>query len=63
ASAIRNISVPELANHRFEAGSMGPKIAAAEAFVLTTRGKAGIGRLQDASLIIEGHAGSRILPT
>jgi carbamate kinase len=63
ACALRNISVPELANHRFEAGSMGPKIAAAEAFVLATRGKAGIGRLQDAAGILEGRAGSRILPT
>lgn len=63
ACALRDISVPDLANYRFEAGSMGPKIAAAEAFVLATRGKAGIGRLQDASLILDGQAGSRILPT
>lgn len=42
---------------------MGPKIAATEVFVLTTRGKAGIGRLQDAYGILDDRAGSRILPT
>ena len=45
-----------------EAGSMGPKVAAASDFVRNGDGIAGIGRLQDARAILEGMAGTRILP-
>jgi len=60
AGAIRTISVRELAHHSFEAGSMGPKMEAAAMFVTATGGTAGIGRLQDASSILEGSAGTQV---
>ena len=44
----------------FAAGSMGPKISAACAFVRGGGKLAGIGRLADARAIIEGHAGTRV---
>jgi carbamate kinase len=43
-------------------GSMGPKVEAACAFVTESGGIAGIGRLQEARAILEGQAGTRILP-
>lgn len=45
----------------FAAGSMGPKVAAASQFVRAGGRMAGIGRLQDARAILEGHQGTRIL--
>jgi len=42
------------------AGSMGPKVAAAAAFVRASGNRAGIGRLADARAILEGRAGTRI---
>ena len=44
----------------FAAGSMGPKISAACAFVRGGGKLAGIGRLADARAIIERHAGTRV---
>jgi len=44
------------------AGSMGPKVAAAAAFVRASGNRAGIGRLADARAILEGRAGTRISP-
>jgi carbamate kinase len=41
---------------------MGPKVAAACDFVTKSGGIAGIGRLQDTRAILEGMAGTRILP-
>lgn len=43
-------------------GSMGPKVGAASTFVRASGKPAGIGRLADARAILEGHAGTRILP-
>lgn len=43
-------------------GSMGPKVAAAVAFATASGKLAGIGQLTDARAIIEGRAGTRILP-
>ena len=43
-------------------GSMGPKVAAASAFVRTSGKLAGIGRLIDARAILESRAGTRVLP-
>jgi carbamate kinase len=43
-------------------GSMGPKVAAACAFVRSSGKFAGIGQLSDARAILEGHAGTRITP-
>lgn len=44
----------------FAAGSMGPKVAAAAAFVRRTHGVAAIGALEDAVAVLEGRAGTRI---
>lgn len=43
-------------------GSMGPKVAAAAAFVRDSGKFAGIGQLSDARAILEGLAGTRVLP-
>lgn len=43
-------------------GSMGPKVGAAAAFVRASGKRAGIGRLSDARAILEGQAGTRVLP-
>lgn len=43
-------------------GSMGPKVGAASAFVRTSGKLAGIGQLTDARAILEGRAGTRVLP-
>ncbi|WP_137128632.1 carbamate kinase [Rhizobium sp. FY34] len=43
-------------------GSMGPKVAAASDFARKSGKLAGIGRLNDARAILEGDAGTRILP-
>ena len=58
---IAHITPPELDQMVFEAGSMGPKIAAACAFVRAGGALAGIGRLSDARAIFEGRAGTRVL--
>lgn len=60
AKAIRETTPEALAALAFPAGSMGPKVAAAIAFVAHSGGQAGIGRMQDASAILSGVAGSRI---
>ncbi len=44
-------------------GSMGPKVAAGAAFVRESAKFAGIGQLSDARAILEGRAGTRIMPT
>lgn len=49
-----------LANHSFPAGSMGPKIEAASAFVTATGGFSAIGQLADALALTQGQAGTRI---
>lgn len=51
----------ELATHRFAAGSMGPKVAAASRFVLSGRGLAAIGSLDQVGAILEGRAGTWIM--
>lgn len=57
---IRHASPEQLQRHRFAEGSMGPKVAAACAFVEMTGGVAGIGRLSDALSILNGTAGTLI---
>lgn len=47
---------------QFEAGSMRPKVDAAIAFVNAGGQLAGIGQLMDARAIIEGCAGTRVVP-
>ena len=57
---LRQATPEELAGKAFAAGSMGPKVAAACRFVRETGRPAAIGRLQDASAILAGQAGTRI---
>lgn len=59
-AAIRYASPQELRRHIFAEGSMGPKVAAASAFVEKTGGTAGIGRLGDALAILNGMSGTLI---
>ncbi len=59
-AAISTITPDALDKMSFAAGSMGPKIAAASAFVRAGGTLAGIGRLQDARAILEGSAGTRV---
>ncbi len=58
--AIQTITPDALDKMTFAAGSMGPKIAAASAFVRAGGQMAGIGTLQDARAILEGWAGTQI---
>ena len=59
-AVLRNITPDALDMMAFAAGSMGPKIAAANAFVRAGGALAGIGTLQDARAILEGRAGTQI---
>lgn len=60
ARSIRSGSVDALQQASFAAGSMGPKVAAACAFVAATEGIAAIGALEDAVSLLSGAAGTRI---
>lgn len=62
AKPIDEATVTELREQSFAPGSMGPKVEAACRFVEQTGGYAFIGRLEDAGAIVEGRAGTRILP-
>ncbi len=59
-AVIKAITPDALDKMTFAAGSMGPKIAAASAFVRGGGGLAGIGTLQDARAILEGREGTQI---
>jgi carbamate kinase len=60
ARAIRRASPQALEHLAFAAGSMGPKVEAACAFVRHTEGVAAIGKLADASALLRGEAGTMI---
>lgn len=60
ARAIRRASPAQLEGFAFPAGSMGPKVEAACAFVAQTGGFAAIGALEDAEAIVAGERGTRI---
>ena len=60
AKAIKHIASQSLQQYQFAPGSMAPKVEAACEFVEHTGGIAGIGRLQDASAILRGEAGTLI---
>ena len=62
ARALRETTVRELSEHRFAAGSMGPKVAAAMGFVVNTGKPAAIGALADAAAVVDAKAGTRIVP-
>jgi carbamate kinase len=59
---IRRVGPSALAAMSFAAGSMGPKVCAACRFVAATGKRAAIGALADLSRIIEGVAGTTVLP-
>jgi carbamate kinase len=59
-AAIPRITPDDLDRMAFAAGSMGPKVTAACAFVRAGGQMAGIGRLQDARAIVDGRAGTQI---
>jgi carbamate kinase len=60
--AIRKSSPAALADTKFAAGSMGPKVDAACHFAATTGKRAAIGALPDLSKILAGKAGTTIVP-
>jgi carbamate kinase len=60
ARAIRSASPDALAKIHFEAGSMGPKVAAAIGFVNETGGIASIGSLSEVEAVLDGRAGTRV---
>lgn len=59
---IASIGADILDTMEFPAGSMGPKVEAATAFVRRSGHKAYIGRLQDVSAMLEGTTGTRVVP-
>lgn len=59
---LRRTTPSELNRHEFSAGSMGPKVTAACAFVERTGNPAVIGALDKISQIIAGESGTRIEP-
>lgn len=62
AALIRRASPADLQDAQFAAGSMGPKVEAACAFVKRTGGRAAIGALHEIEQIVEGQAGTQITP-
>ena len=60
ARSIDRISADELERLDFPSGSMGPKVAAACRFVRATHKVAAIGRLEDATELLLGKAGTTI---
>jgi carbamate kinase len=58
--AIRSATPAELGTSEFAAGSMGPKVRAACAFVEQTGRVAAIGSIDDTQALIRGEAGTRV---
>jgi carbamate kinase len=59
---LDTVTVAEIREQQFPAGSMGPKVEAAVQFVEKTGGRAAIGALQDIEGIVEGEKGTNIVP-
>lgn len=62
ARKIDRVTPEELEAYEFAAGSMGPKVEAACAFVHETGKRAAIGALPDIEAIVEGKAGTIVEP-
>jgi carbamate kinase len=62
ARAIRRIGVDALRRYEFAAGSMAPKVAAACNYVEQSGCMAAIGNLGDAPALLEGGAGTQVVP-
>ena len=60
AKAIKCAAPDDLKPYAFAAGSMGPKVEAADAFAERTGKPAAIGALKDIQKIVDGMAGTRI---
>lgn len=63
ARPIRRTTPEALWAQSFPAGSMGPKVEAACRFVEATGAMAAIGRLDHASALLDGTAGTTVVPT
>jgi carbamate kinase len=59
---LERVTVDELHELAFAAGSMGPKVAAAARFVQRTGRRAAIGALEHIEAIVEGRAGTQVVP-
>jgi carbamate kinase len=59
---VPHLSLAELADLQFPAGSMGPKISACRQFTVTTGQPSAIGALADAAAVLSGRAGTTIGP-
>jgi len=57
---IEGITPEELTSHRFDEGSMGPKVEAACRFVSRTGGRAAIGSLTELEELVGGTAGTQV---
>lgn len=60
--ALGKVTPDELGEHSFAAGSMGPKVEAARAFVLATGQRAVIGSLDQIEEMLAGSAGTQVCP-
>lgn len=60
--AIGKVTPQALEGHDFAAGSMGPKVEAARAFVLATGRRAVIGSLDQIEAMLAGSAGTQVCP-
>lgn len=61
--ALRQVDVDVLSGMTFPAGSMGPKVEAASAFVAATGRRAVIGSLDHIEAMVQGRAGTEVVPT
>jgi carbamate kinase len=59
---LDRVTPQQLRDMKFAAGSMGPKVAAAVKFVEATGKRAAIGSLEDIEKIVDGAAGTSIVP-
>jgi carbamate kinase len=59
---LEKVSPDELRAMDFAAGSMGPKVEAACRFVERTGARAAIGGLAQIEGIVDGHAGTQVVP-
>lgn len=62
AQPIARATVAELRAHRFEPGTMGPKVVAACRFAEATGRAAHIGSLDDAAAVAAGASGTTVIP-
>jgi carbamate kinase len=59
---LERVTVDELSERSFAAGSMGPKVQAALRFVQRTGRRAAIGALEHIEAIVQGRAGTQVVP-